>query len=418
MHILEKNSSNRNLGPGRYPTPTPPPGTGYTFSYSNRFQNVPTHSISANKSSDKIKENKKIEKYSPLQQCKSSREKFKMMHIKEVINKQTKIIIEAEKKQKIVDRIKEKFHRIDIRKHKHIRNSITETFSTITAAIMIPFVLMKRFSKRNVYMRKINKYKTFLMFVSKVIGKLRLLKRRANYNISMKIFKKYLPQLIKRKLHKMKNRFQIVILNTIDKFIGNCSIPKITFMITKKIKLIQNQIKMHLVTNKIRKETILLLWNRNDKNKEKISSFAKNYYIARYIKIQRKKYLETKENNNRLQVFFTERNHDNFMDNFIGALQNYKTPVLQIYSQACIKKLIADSYKSRGDWDKVESMTGSINKLTVVTIREDPVNISKNLAHDKKRKTIDNSAAVKAKMKRKSCKIVSSPLLQQSKDRR
>ena len=71
LSFLNKNSDSKHLGPGRYNTPTPPSGPSYNFGYAQRFKHKEYPCISLTKSTDKIKQNKKVEKYSPLSKTKS-----------------------------------------------------------------------------------------------------------------------------------------------------------------------------------------------------------------------------------------------------------------------------------------------------------------------------------------------------------
>lgn len=346
-----KSSSSCNLGPGRYPTPPPMPGPSCTFGYSKRFVGVDISSVQTNRSTDKIKENKNLQQFSLLNKSATERERFKIRHSKELITKQAKAIIDIEKKVKIATRIKEKLHRIDVRRHKTERNSITQSMATLMIFTMIPILIFKRFSNVKNYKRRINKFKLLLLYFSKAIGKFKLVKKRTHLENSWKILRKRMPPIIRDKKSKIQDMFYERVLSVTNSFLKSDSIPKLNHLIRKRILLIQKSVRGFIMISRCRKLFINLIWDKHDKNKKKIPPNVKGFYIWQYIYVHLKEISSMKRNGSKIKFFFTVPCHEDIIANALNSIKENKSSVLKLYAKEKVKDLIRNTYSLKKAWD-------------------------------------------------------------------
>lgn len=400
---LVKNPISCNLGPGRYPTPPPNPGPSFKFGFSKRFNEVLRPS-SSSKSTDKIKANKKLDKHIPLNKSTTEIQKFKATRTKEKINRLTKTYIETEKNIKMRKQIDEKLFRIEIRKHKTIRDSITKTYVSLLISCMIPFGLNKKFAKIRDYKRKINHYKSLLRIACKFIAKFRRLKRKAVISISWKILVKFMPKLLRKKKQEIQNNFITIVMNTVDRFLKSCSIPRLNLLIRQKVLLIQKSIRAYLLINQARKYAIQLMWGRLDR-KQIVTANVKGYYIWRYLneKIREFAFLKKKYYPN---FFFTSQSHENIIANILKTVKENRDVVLKIYSKTNLKKVIEEAYRLPPGWSSTISEKYIIEELSSIPEGKGQKKVAfPEHKRSKKKKTLIQVSSAHVKPRRKSIRV-------------
>ena len=405
-----KSSSSCNLGPGRYPTPPPLPGPSYTFGYSKRFISMDISPAQTERSTDKIKENKDIRQFSLLNKSESERDRFKIKHSKELITKRAKIIIENEKKAKIVTKIQEKLQRIDVRKHKNVRNSITKSMVTLMMFSIIPSLMLKRLSHLKNYQKKIQKFKVLLMYFSKAIGKFKLMKKKGIIESSWKKLRKFMLPVIREKKRNIHEMFYQRVLSLINRFLKSNSISRLNLLIRKKILLIQKSIRGFIMISRCRKQCVNLLWNKNDNNKKRIHPNAKGFYIWQYIHNNLVERISITSVDSNIKHFFKLPHYDNLVVHALNSKKETNSSVLRLYSKAKIKELIRNTYnlKKAGTINIPDNfiisdyLLHSEKEPKSIIKKKNPDKITIN---QKKIKFNVNSSEIRTKPKRKSLKI-------------
>jgi uncharacterized protein with HEPN domain len=398
LDIFHKTSM-QNLGPGHYSTPKLSSGPSCSFGYSKRFENKTYINANLSKSPNKIKQNKDLNQYKPLQKSISNRERFKKKHLLENINKRINCILNTEKTKKIKDKINEKLHRIEKRTYKDLRNSIARTYATVFVFMSIAQVCNYKISCLKSHKLKVYKAIKFFSTVSRALGKFKVILKRARVRISLNTIRKHLiPALIIKK-----KAIREVFIDRIESFIGgfinSCSVPKIMFLITQRVRLIQKRFRDYIETNSVRKYFILKLWEKYDQSTEQAPIYIKLYYIHNHIRNQILKFLKSKYEINDLFTSIPIDTQKNHLEAIYGRIKVYKTPVLQLYTKPAIKDLIKKAYLSKPAWVSLFPATSNQSDHP-----EKPLKVSKTLPRPSKRIKL-NIIDFKPKTKKKTLKI-------------
>jgi hypothetical protein len=268
------------------------------------------------------------------------------------LSKETKIIIQAEKQEKILKMINRKFNKSEIQKNRHEKVAFSKVFMTFVGVFGYCFQIVNRFERVKMYKRKIHKYLFSVAVVCKALGKFFRSLSRVKYLISIRKIQKLMPRFIRRYKIWMYETYTARILGAVDNFVKHGSISRVNFIINYQIKLIQRTIRSFLVIMKHRKFVLRNMWIQLNKG-EKVFETIQHYYISKYINEKIKSFLKEKSKLIKFNTFLTsdfKRNTDFF--EIFDTDELYPT-VFRIFKKKAVKKLIEKAKREKNDWKQI-----------------------------------------------------------------
>lgn len=367
LSVLQKETNDSSVGPGAYSIPRLPIGPSCSFGYQIRFKLKQNPTLSSNKSTERIRENKNTSKYSPINRSTLLKKKFEKLHLLQAINKEAKSIIETDRKERLIQEIQEKEHKIEIRKHKTIRSNICKSYVTLMTVLMAIKTAKSKFDKESAYRNKINHTISVFGIVCRALAKFRFSHRAVKIKLAWKVFKKYLPEMIKKKKKVIISNLQERVAYFVDFFTKSGSIFRMNLVLNQKVTLLQEYFRAFLQIIKCRKRALMKFWSKYDNNKELIPEDKKLFYVGKYLKERMKSYLDHKKKYRENFLFLTA---PTYHENFHGNL-DLDVPNLRIFSKKGIKKLIFSAYINRDAWKLIKENNFS-NQTPILSNSQTP----------------------------------------------
>ena len=352
-YTLTSNTSERILGPGRYPTPPPPRVPSYKFSKSPRFANLSNISSSSlikstNNSYTRLPNNQSPR--SKIPKIVANSEKIKLLknkNIEKVINLEAKKILEAEKKDKILKSLLDKVTKAEYRKNAQIKDSICKGVSLILTQLAVAHLLFFRYYKMR--KRKIAARKVIgkLATISRALGKFKLIVKNLRKEKALRKLKILIPIRLRYWLSKHKRKLKKIFSSSFDNYIILMKMFKDNLM--NAVKIIQLKIRNYLIISKTRKKSLDLLWQKLNKYRILAPEHIREFYINQYISEKLKKHYFERFREKKLDWLLNERRHQELIEEMIN-LKGHKRHFLRFFIQKDMIELIEQANSSISSW--------------------------------------------------------------------
>lgn len=354
-HTLTSNTSERTLGPGRYPTPPPPRVPSFKFSKSPRFANLSNISSSSLIKSSNNSYTKLPNMPSPkpkIPKIVANNEKIKLLknkNIEKVISREAKKILEAEKKDKIVRSLLEKVQKAEYRKNALIKDSICKGACLILTQLAVVHFLFFRYYKMR--KRKIAARVVVgkLATISKALGKFRLIVKNLRKEKALRRIKTLIPIRIKFWLNKHKKKLRNILSSSFDSYLTIILMQMFKDSLINAVKIIQLKIRDYLIICKTRKKTLDLLWQKLNKYRILAPEHIREFYINQYINQKLKNHYYERFREKKIDLLLNERRHQELIDEMIN-LKGHKRHILRFYTKKDMNELIEQANSSISSW--------------------------------------------------------------------
>lgn len=270
------------------------------------------------------------------------------------LSKETRIVIQTEKKEKVLKMIDKKLKKPENKKKLKEKIAFARVLMGILPVFGFCWMAKKDFDKVVNYRKKISRLLLIGAVVCKALGKFLRSLTRAKKLISLRTLKRFMPKYIRRFKHWIYETYASRILIVIDNYTKHGSITKINHVINFQIKLIQRSIRNFICVMKHRKFALRMLWNKIDTG-EKVFEAIQHYYISNYLKEKIKLYIDEKKKLNKLNTFITNGYSESIDLIEIFGTDKIDSSVLRLYKIKSINKLISKAKSEKKYWKKIQS---------------------------------------------------------------
>lgn len=357
-HTLTYNTSDRILGPGRYPTPPPPRVASYKFSKSPRFadsSNVLSSSLikSTNNSCTRLPNipspRPNIQKVSGNYEKVKSLKDSKNKNIENLINREAKKILETEKKDRILRSLLDKVQKAEYRKNALIKDSICKGACLVLTQLAVVHSLFFRYykmRKRKIAARiVVGKLAT----ISKALGKFRIVVKNLRKEKALWRIKTLIPIRLRFWLNKHKKKLKTMLSSSFDNYLTVILMQMFKDRLMNALKIIQSKILDYLVTSKARKKGLDLFWLKLNRFRILAPEHIREFYINQYIKDKLKNHYYERFREKKLDWLLNERRHQELMEEMIN-LKGHKKHTLRFFKKKDMNELIELANSSISSW--------------------------------------------------------------------
>lgn len=346
---LSTQVSERSLGPGRYPTPQMPTGHKYTFPKSPRFgQDSLLHTLNSDPS---IKPNQSaiLQKLPKL--VKETQEKSKEKY-KERINRETKRIIDTEKREKLMKNLRDKVQKAEYRKNAKIKDMICKSFCIIFTHFCALRVLRDKFRKVSLRKESACLVLRKLVVLCKTLGKFLRIVRKVRKKTAIKRIKMLIPIRLKFWLNRHKKKLKMRLSYSFDKYLAVILIRMFKQKLIRACNLVQVKTKGFLKVLNARRMALDKFWIKLSKYMVLAPPHIRTYFINRYIVEKLKRHYYEKFKDKKLIFLLNERRHEEFIDEFYYEKGKSK-PFLRFFIHSDMIELIRLANSSIGAWSTI-----------------------------------------------------------------
>lgn len=336
--------------------------------------------LAVNKSTDAIKQNIRnsfllTEKNKKLviENKKKRQELFKNL------SKETRIVIQTEKQEKILKMINRKFKKTENEKNRQEKIVFAQVLITFVSVFGFCWKIKQDFDRVVEYRRMIHKYLFSVAVVCKALGKFFRSLGRVKRLISFRKLRRIMPRFIRRFKHWMYETYSFRILAVIDNYTKHGSIARVNYIINFQIKLIQRSIRDFICVMKHRKFALRLIWNKVDKG-EKVFETIQHYYISNYLKEKLKSHLNNRKKLSKLNTFLTSEFSQSIDLYEIFGNDDLNPSTLRLYKKKSLKKLITKAKSEKPFWRQIR-----FPRFPLITTLKDEFTSSINSILKKKR---------------------------------
>lgn len=379
-----------NLGPGYYNTQTTSPGPSYNFGYSIRFRNSPSPILPNSRSTNIIKNNKKMQIHTPEFKKLKLEKQISQKRLRQCISREAKRIITIEKRNKLKEQIDEKFNKTEIIKLKKLKMSIGQSFSTLLAVFCVSHACKTRLHKRREYYKKIQKNLYGIAVIFRAIGKFMMSLKNGKVKIALRVIQRIMPQYVRRFKGRLRTRHLDVISDVFENFSKYVSIAKINFMVNLQIKKIQRMIRSFLCVMRYRKHALRIMWNRLDYKVLRVPENVQHFYISSYLLVKMSDFVQKQSNIHKYITFLTSDEKALVKFKEMKKIDRVEKPILRIFLVQSIKRLITKAYEEKNRWNDIGSTSFPIplEKKLVIELKRGTVFKAKKFPNKAKRGTV------------------------------
>lgn len=378
---FSRDMSERDLGPGKYSTPSPPKGPSFQFNVTPRFKQRNEVNFLCNQSVGRIKKPDflpKIEK-NFNKSTSSLEERKKKKKIQEIVNRKTKHLLEDNKRERLLKCLKEKQEKAEYRKDAVIKNAICKSLAILFTFVSIPNSLKNRLIYSKAYNVKVRAYLKFLLLISRVLGKFKIIGKRLKANKALAILRKKFRIFIKKWLQKRSLRMGLVVDSMVQRFVDRSSCRRIIIALMKRILFLQKAIKSYLSILQSRRSALLQFWNKLNPHQSIIPVEIKLHFINKYIKESLTRHYFAINKEKRFSLLLKLNKHEEIIENLLNHKFKAK-PTLRLFNPIEILKLIKSAYNSKRIWT-------TMLPIPLKTIIEEPGEVQIKVRNEQKRKT-------------------------------
>jgi hypothetical protein len=350
-YTLDSKSSERALGPGRYPTPQPPKVPSCKFSKSPRFGDLSfSSSFAASNNSYTRLPNITSPSSKPSKiSSKLRKNEPKSKNIEKAINLEAKKILESEKRERLLKSFLDKVQKAEYRKNALFKDSICKMVCLMLTHFSVTNSLVSRYSKMRSRILVARRVLGKIATISKALGRFLMVAKNLRKDKAIRRIRSLIPIRMRFWLSKHKRKLRSVISNSFDNYLTIILMKMFKDSLIKACNLLQVKLRNFLNVAKARRASLDLFWIKLNKYRILAPEHIRLFYINCYVRDKLKAHYYEKYREKKIDLLLKERRHQELADEMVN-LKAHRKHFLRFFVVSDVMNLIELANSAISSW--------------------------------------------------------------------